>query len=172
MSAQEHPEHTKGNTATATCTLAENTASGLVHGARVLTLRGEVPVQSLVPGDRLVSPGAVMAEVRRIEMNSVIARGVYVIAGSLGHARRSSDTLLAAGQPVRIRDWRAMAFTGLRSAWMPALSLVDGEYVRDIGLAPMTLYRIYCNGAKVLCADGMEVGSGEVHAEAPFASAR
>ncbi|WP_298836437.1 Hint domain-containing protein [uncultured Roseobacter sp.] len=172
MSVQDHPEHPSTRAIPDTGGLAENTASGLVHGARVLTLRGEIPVQALVPGDRLVSPGAVMAEVRRVEMSSVIARGVYVIAGSLGHARRTSDTLLAAGQPVRVRDWRAMAFTGMRSAWMPALSLVDGEYVRDIGLAPMTLYRIFCDGAKILCADGMEMGSGEVTAEALFASTR
>ncbi|WP_300029240.1 Hint domain-containing protein [uncultured Roseobacter sp.] len=150
----------------------ENLSPGLVHGARVLTLRGEMPVQALVPGDRLVSPGAVMAEVNRIEVSSVITRGIYVIAGSLGHTRRSTDTLLAAGQPVLIRDWRAAALTGRRLAWLPAIDLVDGEFVRDIGLAPMTLYRVICDGPRVICADGMELGSAEVAALPVSAGAR
>jgi hypothetical protein len=38
---------------------------------------------------------------------------------------------------------------------------VDGEYVRDIGLQAMTIYRLYCAGPQVFYADGMELASAD-----------
>ena len=135
--------------------------SGLLGGARIITTRGLRPVDSLAPGDLLVSRGNGVIAVRRIEQQTLVARAVYVIAGSIGHRQTDSDTMLPAGQPVLVRDWRARAFAGCPEMIARADSLVDGEYVRDIGWQPMTVHRIFCDSPQVFYADGMELGSAD-----------
>jgi hypothetical protein len=135
--------------------------SGLLGEARIITTRGLRPVDGLAPGDLLVSRGNGVIAVRRIEQQTLVARAVYVIAGSIGHRQTDRDTMLPAGQPVLVRDWRARAFSGCPEMIVRADSLVDGEYVRDIGWQPMTVYRIFCDSPQVFYADGMELGSAD-----------
>jgi hypothetical protein len=135
--------------------------SGLVSDARIFTFKGEYAVQDLQVGDRVIARDGGMIPIVRIETISLIARAIYVIAGSLGHSRPDRDTLLAADQTVFLRDWRAQAFAGQEAALLPARALVDGEFVRDIGLQAMTLHRIFCADPHVLYADGLELGTAD-----------
>lgn len=135
--------------------------AGLVHGTAVLTLHGQIPVQHLRCGDQIITRGSGSAAVQSIEVISAVTRVVYVIAGSLGHSSRTTDTLLSAGQPVLLRDWRARAFGGADEALVRAGDLADGEFVRDLGQFPVTLYRIRCAEPSVIYAGGMELGTAD-----------
>ncbi|QJF51528.1 Hint domain-containing protein [Roseobacter ponti] len=134
---------------------------GLTHGTAVLTLHGQIPVQHLRCGDQVITRRRGSAVVQSIEVISIVARVVYVIAGSLGHTCRNRDTLLSAGQPVLLRDWRAKAFGGAGEALVRAGDLADGEFVRDLGQLPVTLYRIRCGEPAVIYAGGMELGTAD-----------
>ncbi|WP_299776771.1 Hint domain-containing protein [uncultured Roseobacter sp.] len=134
--------------------------AGLVSGAQILTLKGERPVETLRTGDHVLTrSGAV--PVIRIDIVSVIAPAVYVIAGSLGHSRPDRDALLTAHQTIHLRDWRALAFCGANKALVEAACLVDGEFVRDLGQQLVTLHRIFCAAPQVIYADGLELGTAD-----------
>jgi hypothetical protein len=103
--------------------------------------------------------------VRRIEQRSVITRAIYVLAGSLSHSRPQSDSLLPSAQTLFIRDWRAKALGGREALLMRADDLVDGEFVRDLGMHPMTVYRVFCDAPHVIYADGLEMGTADALAD-------
>lgn len=161
-------------------TAAFDTSSSLMCGvtsdARIVTLDGLRAVQDLRPGDRLVTRGAGAVPVRGIQQHSIVTRAVYILAGSLGHRQPDRDTLLPAAQSVLVRDWRARVFGKSDSMLVTARVLVDGEYVRDIGFMPLTLYRIYCDRPQIIYADGMELGTADANPapvkmmHAPYAS--
>lgn len=139
--------------------LGRDTTSGIVWGAPVITTRGKRPIQELKAGDLVITRSNGVVAIDRIEQNSLVARAVYVLAGSIGHLHINRDTLLPAGQPVLVRDWRARAIAGRKEVIASAACLVDGEYIRDIGYYPMTVFRIYCKKPQVFYADGMELGT-------------
>ena len=132
--------------------------TGILWDAPVVTSTGLLPVQSLMPGTAVVTRDAGVALVCRVRQVSCVCRGIYVLAGSLSHNKSDRDTLLPAEQPVFVRDWRARALKHSNSAFFPAAALVDGEFVRDIGLQPMTLFQITLDRPGVIYADGMELG--------------
>lgn len=131
---------------------------GLLWNAQIVTMAGLMRIQNLKPGAAVVTRSSGAAVVRQIDRTSCLCRGIYVVAGSLGHNRADRDSLLPAGQPVLVRDWRARALARADTALLPAAALVDGEFVRDIGLQVMTLYRLTLDRPGVLYADGMELG--------------
>ncbi len=134
-------------------------ATGVLRDAKVITTRGLRNVQDLCVGELVVTRSNGVVPIDSIEQQSLVARAIYVIAGSIGHRHKNRDTILPADQEILIRDWRAHALFRRSEAFVRAKNLVDGEYVRDIGLHPMTVYRIHCAEPQVIYADGMELAS-------------
>lgn len=137
----------------------ENELTGLVAGSIVMTLKGEMPVESLEQGDRIITRDAGMAVIRATRRKTVICDIVAIMAGTLGHTRPERDVILPAGQRVLIRDWRAKAMTGQEQALIPARDLVDGEFVQLRKNVSVTVYEIELERAQVIYADGLEVVS-------------
>ncbi|GIT85901.1 Hint domain-containing protein [Roseobacter sp. OBYS 0001] len=137
---------------------------GFVHGARILTMKGARRVEHLRPGDHVITRGNGAVPVHLIEQRSMVVPAVYIVAGSLGHHQPDLDSLLPASQTVLLRDWRAHAFAGAEETMVRIDRLVDGEYVRDIGLQTLTLYSVFCAAPQVLYADGMELGTADIMA--------
>lgn len=133
-------------------------ASGLIIGTPVLTLDGELPVEHLCPGDRIITRDSGTAELISVEAAVVIARPVLVEAKSLGHTRPECDTWLAPGQNVLIRDWRARALYGAASAMVPVERLVDDRFVKFGDPTEMRLYRLRFDAPHVIYAGGLELG--------------
>jgi len=136
--------------------------TGITPGSSVMTLRGLRPVETLCPGDRVVTRSSGALPISHIERVSLVSRAVYILSGSFGHHQRDRDTLLPAAQCVLLRDWRAKVFTGQSTALLRARDLVDGEFVRDLGIIPMSVIRIFCATPQVIYADGMELGTADV----------
>lgn len=135
--------------------------TGLLHGAKLLTLDGEIPVEFLSVGDKLITRDSGIARVQHVQRSKRMVHTVSFAAGSLGHTRPESDARLAADQMVLIRDWRARALFNSERALVAARSLVDGEFIVDLGTVETTIYQIFSDGPHILYADGLELGTAD-----------
>ncbi|WP_176244182.1 Hint domain-containing protein [Pseudoruegeria aquimaris] len=134
--------------------------AGIAHGTSILTLDGALPVEFLCPGDRLITRDTGMVRLLGVESFEATCRAVRVGAGTLGADCPEGDTLLHPEQPVLLRDWRATALHGAARALVPAKRLVDGEFIRREA-RPRTrrFTALFFEGAEVIYADGLELGS-------------
>lgn len=137
----------------------ENARTGLAAGSIVMTLEGEMPVEMLAAGDRIITRDTGMSVIHDIRKKTMTCDMVAIMAGSLGHTRPDRDVLVPADQRVLVRDWRSEALTGQKQALIPARDLVDGEFVQLRKNVSVTVYEIELNRAQVIYADGLEMTS-------------
>ncbi len=137
-------------------------ATGIPDGTFVLTQKGDMPVELITPGDKIVTRDAGLATVRSVHSFAWLGRAVCIAAGSLGDTRPEQNLTLPETQPVLIRDWRARAIFGRFRAMVPARDLIDGEFIRDVGLRPMVLHHLRFDTPHVLYAGGLELSSDGV----------
>lgn len=128
-------------------------------GTPVLTLEGEMPVEHLLPEDRIITrAGSVLLS--EITSDDVAAPDILrVSARALGHDRPDEDMLLPAGQPILIRDWRARALFGSMQATVPLKRLVDGQYIRPEPVERIRMIRLTLPRASVIYAGTLEVAT-------------
>ncbi|MGR3679577.1 MAG: Hint domain-containing protein [Paracoccaceae bacterium] len=136
--------------------------SGLFPGTLILTKRGEIPVEALKPTDMVITRTTGFVPVCDVIKKSSVVRRIRVAAGSLGHTRPETDLILPAGQPVLLRDWRAPALFGRAQAVTEIGTLVDGEFIVDLGEQEMTLFQIILRDRSVIYAGGLEVDVSNV----------
>ena len=139
--------------------------NGLLPGTRLLTLEGEMPADYLSPGDRIITRDVGMAVLRDVRVTEVWGEVVRVKAGSLGHTSPEDDMTLPATQRVLIRDWRAEALFGMKSALVPVARLVDGQFVSRGPREKLRLVQLRFDAPHILYADGLEVESSGALAE-------
>ena len=135
--------------------------SGLLQGTAMLTLDGEMPVEFVSIGDKLITRDSGIAKVMHIQRSTRAIHTIAFAAGSLGHTRPDRDAQLAGDQMVLIRDWRARALFSSERALVAARALVDGEFIRDLGLQHTTIYQVFCDSPHILYADGLELGTAD-----------
>ncbi|MEO9683045.1 MAG: Hint domain-containing protein [Tateyamaria sp.] len=130
---------------------------GLVSGTLLMTADGELPVEYLSPGDRIITRNAGLVPLSAIESVRVRDEAVKISAGSLGDTKPSHHVMVPAAQMVLVRDWRAKAMRGAAQAVMPAGCLIDDEYITSLGQRDMTLVRLGFHAPYVIYADGLEL---------------
>jgi hypothetical protein len=132
-------------------------AQGMTAGTKVLTLDGELPVQFLAPGDRVITRSGA----RRLTGVEVAvlrdARMVRVSASALGHDRPEADLFLAPAQRLVVRDWRARALYGRDIAIVLADRLCDGDYIRAETVAEVRVFTLRFETEEVVYAGGLEL---------------
>ncbi|WP_083947660.1 Hint domain-containing protein [Phaeovulum vinaykumarii] len=132
---------------------------GLAQGTLILTLDGALPVEHLVPCDRVITRAGMrrVVAVEALSTRTASRRQVRVAPGALGHNRPDRALILAADTPVFVRDWRAQALCGAAQGCVPAERLIDGEFVTECD-APTRLFRLIFDSDQVIYADGVEIG--------------
>lgn len=129
----------------------------IVMGTPVLTLEGEMPVEFLQPGDRILT----RAGMRRLSQITVTvvqnARVVLIAHDTLGVDRPLADLTVSAAQHILIRDWRARALTGRPQAMVAADRLVDGEFIRAQVLPEARFFSLTFAEDAVIYAGGLEL---------------
>lgn len=130
---------------------------GIALGSSILTLEGEMPVEFLSPGDRVITRDTGMAVLKSVRAVKLRSEMIAIMGGSLGHNKPEDDTLLPAGQKVLLRDWRAEALYGKPQALATARELVDGEFIRSVGTREVTLYILEFDAPHILYVDGLEL---------------
>jgi hypothetical protein len=129
----------------------------VVVGTPVLTLEGELPVEFLQPGDRVLTRSGAR-RVKQVEVTVVQnARVIKVSHDTLGIGRPNKDVTVSASQKILIRDWRAKAMTGKPQAMIAAARLVDGEYIRAEILAEVRFFTLSFDEDAVIYAGGLEL---------------
>ncbi len=130
---------------------------GLVAGTCVMTMDGELPVEYLTPGDRILTRAGLrlLSSIAvRVDQNVEMVR---VGAGTLGHDRPGSETLLPLHQMLLIRDWRAQVLYGAPQALVAAGRLADGVHNRIEAVAEVRLFTLTFAQDVVIYAGGLEV---------------
>lgn len=133
--------------------------AGFCAGTTIMTLQGEMPVEALQPGDKIITRDAGMAVLRKVTAHTVKARTVRIKAGSLGHTRPDRDMMVMEKTPLHIRDWRAEALFGQQAAIVEASRLLDGEFISVQEPQDVTVYALTFDRQHIVYADGMEVAS-------------
>jgi hypothetical protein len=133
------------------------TEIGMAAQTPVLTMDGELPVEYLMPGDRLITRTGVR-RLRQVEVTVLQnARMVMIGQGILGQGRPATELAVRPDQPILIRDWRAKALYGAAQVLVPAARLVDGEFVRAEVVAEMRIFTLLLDEPAVVYAAGVEV---------------
>ncbi len=136
--------------------------TGLLNGTAVMTLDGEMPVEHLAPGDRIITRDTGMAILRAVRMAEAEIAPIEIKAGSLGHSRPDRDAAVAPGTRIHVRDWRAGAMYGKSSVNVAARRLADGEFIAEGTKRRVRVYDLFFERQHILYADGLEVASAEV----------
>ena len=129
---------------------------GIARGTVILTMKGEVPVEALTAGDRVITRERGMAVIRGIEI--VEGPACTIRTDSLGLARPERDTTVAADQHVAVRDWRAEVLFDAGAALVPARRLCDGKQIAAFGEAEF--FRLRFDTPLTVYANGLETPTG------------
>ncbi|MGG7644057.1 Hint domain-containing protein [Rhodovulum sp. YNF3179] len=120
-----------------------------VRGTRILTDRGEVAVEHLRPGDRVITLDDGPRPVVWIASATRRARGrmapVRIAAGALGNTR---DLWVSPQHRILVRG--PDGAEGFR----PAIHLVDGRAIRQVAGGTVTYFHLMCARHQVLLAEG------------------
>ena len=121
-----------------------NTRTGLAPGTIVLTLRGEVPVEQLRSGDRVITRDRGAQTLRGVTRH--FAHATTISAGAIGENRPARDMRVNADQPVMTR--------GEATSLTTARHLVGT--LRD-AVERSLLYRLCFDAEHIIYADGLEL---------------
>ncbi len=130
--------------------------AGLAAGALVMTLDGELPVEHLSPGDRVITRDSGVAILRDVSVVENVET-YEITASSIGHDRPQNAVTVAADQKILLRDWRAKAMFGTAEALVPVSRLADGEFVKSAGVAK--LFVLEFDRDHILYVDGLELAA-------------
>lgn len=133
--------------------------NALAAGTEILTLDGTLPIEFLNPGDRVITRDSGTAVLRHMRGFTTFVPAVSIRPGSLGHMRPDRVLHLPATQEILLRDWRAETLFGARQALVPVSRLVDGNFIRALGLQRMTLIELSFDAPHILYADGLELAA-------------
>lgn len=134
--------------------------TGLCAGTTVMTLAGEMPVDHISVGDKVITRDSGISIVKDIRVRTLRIAPIRIKAGSLGHTRPDRDMIVAPDTKLHIRDWRAEALFGKPSATVAAARLVDGEFLAQQEPKEMTVYQIIFDREHIIYADGVEMITG------------
>jgi hypothetical protein len=146
-----------GKTADRSAVAQTNEAVGLAAGTLVSTLRGDIAIESVTAGDRLITRNGACAVLDVVIAHRPDAVSVRLCAGVLGRGRPRVDVIVSPDQPLAIRDWRAQVLMNTPTAEMPAARLVDNIHVRFEPSADLTFVTVRFAQPQVIYAAGLEL---------------
>lgn len=146
--------------------------SGLGPGTGVLTSDGELPVEFLEPGDRIITFDRGAVPLARIVTRIVPRAQVMRVRPSvLDPDGAGHDFLISAQNRLLLRDWRASALFGKHTALVEAGRLADGAHIARLGgEGTLRLFQLHFDDAQhlVQIAGGrFQAASARMPARAP-----
>jgi hypothetical protein len=149
--AQEGPVFSSSDYMTPLC---------FVAGTRIAVPGGEVPVETLRPGDMVLTCDHGPQPVLWMGQRTVRAEGrfapVEFAPGAIGNR---APLRLSRQHRVRHSGWRAELLFGEASVLIPAVHLVDGDRVRVVEGGLVTYVHLMFDGHRIVWAEGAEAES-------------
>ncbi len=134
-----------------------NLGHGIAMGTQVMTADGALPVEYLTPGDRILTRDG-MRRLMSVEVTVIEnAAMIRISASTLGDDKPCEDLLVSPDQRVFIRDWRAKALLGSKTAMIAAKRLADGQYIHGVTLPAARLYALRFAQPCVIYAGDLEL---------------
>ncbi|MEH6836553.1 MULTISPECIES: Hint domain-containing protein [Falsihalocynthiibacter] len=139
-------------------------------GTMILTPTGEVAIETLVAGNRVVTRDHGVQEVRwvgatelppvHMDLNKNL-RPVLIKQGALGKDLPSQDLRVSRQHRILVRDWRAeMMFGSEEGVLVPAFTLCnDSTIIQERPTAPVTYIHMAFDNHEIVYADGIEAES-------------
>ena len=119
--------------------------AGIGADSPVMTPAGPVAAGRLRAGDRVVTYDAGTQRIAQVSARDVPLSSLLRIAPAVLDPKSTApDLVVAAGQPLLIRDWRARAMFGRRAVLVAAARLADGAYIAPVqghGTRPQDILR-------------------------------
>ena len=130
-----------------------STMRGLIAGSLIRTGDGEIPIEFLNPGDRIISRkhGMVVLEDMRVEL--VKASVVRINPGALGKEAPYAATLMHAEQTVLVRGPSAEQ----NGSTVAVGALINGKQVTALGKRTLRLVQLMFRSPDIIYSDGIEV---------------
>ncbi len=130
---------------------------GICAGTLIMTLDGELPVEHLTPGDRVVTRDGGVCVLKNVTARRAKVRPLVIKGGSLGHTRPGLDMVVTPATRIHIRDWRAPVLFGAESADVEASRLADGEFVAQQKWQVMQIFDLEFANDHIIYANGVEI---------------
>lgn len=142
--------------------------SAFTHGTLISTDTGQVPVEDLVPGmkvmtanrgaRRLLWVGSMVLVPKTNEISPSDCRLTRITADSFGMSRPQSDMMVGPGARLVQHNAQLEQTTGQSRLLAPASHLVDGVNVIDIKPPqPVTVYHLCLQQHAIISAGGLEM---------------
>jgi hypothetical protein len=123
---------------------------------RILTESGEIAVQALRIGDKVITRDNGAQEICWIGSKTVMGSGdfapVLFQQGAMGNTR---DLRVSPQHRVLLTDWRAELLFGASEILVPAQSMVNGRTIRREYTSAVTYYHLLFAHHQVICSDGL-----------------
>lgn len=133
--------------------------SGLAAGSIILTLDGEIPVEWLQDGDRIITRSGAR-KLRGVRSRVLAGTPMRIRKAAHGPRACGDDLLVAPGQHVLVRNRRAEALPRKVRRIACAERLSDGATVApDPGASGLRVYDLYFDEEQVFYANGIEAVS-------------
>lgn len=132
---------------------------GVPLGTPIYAQDGILPVEHLVPGDRIITRDAGLVTLRALDACAAVVPRVQVSAGCFGRERPAGDLILPAAQRVLLSGGTAQAMIGRSQGLVTLSCLVDGETVEALGTGPIRLFTLIFDRPHLIYADGLELAS-------------
>jgi len=131
-------------------------------GTTVFALDGSLPAEALFPGDRIITRDGGARTLRAVLCHRLPegAPLIQITRDALG-GKPDQTLLLPPDQPILIRDWRARALFGARTALVPVRRLVDGQMIRAVRSTGLSLLALQFDRPHVIYAGGLELLSAD-----------
>src|SRR6056297_629851 len=154
-----------GGTVTGSLTYSEieNIVPCFTPGTRIATPRGEVAVEDLREGDRVITRDNGLQEVRWVGSRGLGAadlmaaphlRPVRIRAGALGHGLPEHDMLVSPQHRVLLTSERAALYFGEREVLAAARHLTGMEGIAEARTTGTTYIHFMCDRHEVVLSDG------------------
>lgn len=131
--------------------------SGFVPGTLIMTAEGELPVEYLNAGDRIVSRNRGLVRLHGVHQSSDILDPIHMSAHALGPDVPRGHLSLRTDQPVLLRNWLAKALRGTPRAIIYAEKLVNGETIVRGTKRRTTLLHLQFDAPQIIYVNGLEM---------------
>ena len=151
----------------------QNASAGFPVGTKVRTEHGERSVETLQPGDRVVTRYGKLVKVKSVERTQPSASDVPIAIekDALGPGLPRRDVMVASDQQILCADPLLERLFDCTTAVMNARDLLELDGVaQSTEVTPLAFVKVNCEGPEVLFCSGLSCisqAAGETYDRAP-----